>query len=152
LSVWPLQVNGVDSADVKLGWGPAGGYVYQKSYVEFFCSPDAFKQFAQMVQGHATLTYMAANSAGSFFSDNESTACISWGAFPASEIKQAYVSCANGFKAWSAEAFELWSMWQDVLPADSDARKLLQELKDSWFLVSLVENDYVSGDVYRMFS
>merc|ERR550514_1759353 len=42
------RVNGALSTDVVYGWGPAGsgaarGVVYQKAYVEFFCSPTVLK-------------------------------------------------------------------------------------------------------------
>ena len=33
------RVNGVPSSDPLFGWGGAGGYVFQKAYVEFFCDP-----------------------------------------------------------------------------------------------------------------
>jgi methylenetetrahydrofolate reductase (NADPH) len=29
-------VDAVPSADATLGWGPPGGYVFQKAFVEFF--------------------------------------------------------------------------------------------------------------------
>eukprot|EP00350_Pseudokeronopsis_sp_OXSARD2_P009114 CAMPEP_0170550638 /NCGR_PEP_ID=MMETSP0211-20121228/8664_1 /TAXON_ID=311385 /ORGANISM="Pseudokeronopsis sp., Strain OXSARD2" /LENGTH=194 /DNA_ID=CAMNT_0010857279 /DNA_START=777 /DNA_END=1361 /DNA_ORIENTATION=+ len=34
------KVNGAPSDDPKFGWGPTHGYVYQKSYVEFFIPPE----------------------------------------------------------------------------------------------------------------
>lgn len=30
-------VNGASSGDEIVGWGPNGGYVFQKCFVEFFC-------------------------------------------------------------------------------------------------------------------
>lgn len=33
------KVNGAPSTDPAVGWGGQGGYVYQKAYLEFFCSP-----------------------------------------------------------------------------------------------------------------
>lgn len=30
------NVNGAQSEDQVVGWGPRGGYVYQKAYLEFF--------------------------------------------------------------------------------------------------------------------
>jgi hypothetical protein len=37
------KIDGLPSEDEQVGWGPAGGYVYQKAYLEFFCSPDRLK-------------------------------------------------------------------------------------------------------------
>ena len=40
LGWWPVgsqpAVDGLPSDDDTVGWGPAGGYVYQKPFVEFF--------------------------------------------------------------------------------------------------------------------
>eukprot|EP00892_Ulva_mutabilis_P003374 jgi/Ulvmu1/1408/UM011_0137.1 len=144
------KVNAAESADVTQGWGPAGGYVYQKGYVEFFCSADAFKALAEAAQTRSTLSYMATDASGNFFSDCEATTAVAWGAFAASEIKQPLVACADGFKAWAGEAFDLWCMWQATLEEGSAASSVLQDFRDSWFLVSMLENDYVNGDVFSL--
>lgn len=34
------SVNCAPSTDSKVGWGPAGGYVFQKAYLEFFIAED----------------------------------------------------------------------------------------------------------------
>ena len=36
------NVNGTPSEDAVVGWGGAGGRVYQKAYLEFFTSKDKF--------------------------------------------------------------------------------------------------------------
>ena len=145
-----MQVNAAESADVTHGWGPAGGYIYQKGYVEFFCSADAFKALAQAAQSRSTVSYMATDASANFFSDSDATTAVAWGVFPASEIKQPLVACADGFKAWAAEAFELWGMWQGTLEEGSTAGPILQGIRKSWFLVGMLDNDYVSGDVFSV--
>ena len=42
-------VNGAPSDDEVYGWGGAGGYVYQKAYVEFFCDRETFEIFQTTV-------------------------------------------------------------------------------------------------------
>lgn len=145
-----MQVDGIKSVDVTHGWGPAGGYVYQKGFVEFFCSASTFKALVEAVQGYSTLSYMATDASGNFFSDSEATTAVSWGAFPASEIKQPLVTCAEGFKAWAGEAFDLWGMWQAVVSDGSPAHGVLKNIRDSWFLVALLDNDYTSGNVFSL--
>lgn len=142
-----VQVNGAPSEDAKEGWGGAGGFVYSRGFVEFFCSPDALKPLAAALQGSKTLSYMATNAAGDA-SGSEATTAVAWGAFPTSEVKQALVACPDGFKAWAAEAFGLWSMWGDVLEAGSPAKTVIDNIQNSWYLVSVVENDFVTGDVF----
>lgn len=145
-----VQVNGSESSNVTHGWGPTGGYVYQKGFVEFFCSADAFKALAEAAQSRSTLSYMATDASGNFFCDSEATTAVSWGAFPAAEIKQPLVACVDGFKAWAGEAFELWGMWQAVLGEGSPGNGVVQGIRDTWFLVAMLDNDYVGGDVFSI--
>lgn len=142
-----MQVNGLASADKANGWGPAGGHVFQKGFVEFFCSPDAFKQLEMTLQGSKSLSYSASNAAGAVSGTTKTTA-VSWGVFPGSEVKQPLVSSADSFKVWAQEAFGLWSMWIDVLEAGSPGKTVLEDIQKSWYLVSVVEEDYVAGDVF----
>ena len=42
------------------GWGGPGGYVYQKAYVEFFCSREKLDALVDKSKAFPSLTYMAA--------------------------------------------------------------------------------------------
>ena len=44
-------------------------YVYQKAYVEFFCSPERFATLQKALAGRKMLTYMAVNAAGTLHSN-----------------------------------------------------------------------------------
>ena len=55
--------------------------------------------------------------------------------------------------AWKAEAFALWrTIWADAYDEDSETRALLYDIHDTYFLVSVVDNDFVSGDIWRVFA
>ena len=60
------RVNAARSDDADVGWGGAGGYVFQKAYVEFFVSPELFKRLLPAFERHPTLTYHAIDAAGLF--------------------------------------------------------------------------------------
>ena len=62
----PLQpvVNAARSDDAVVGWGGPGGYVYQKAYVEFFCSPDKLDRLEAAAAQRPWLTWMAVNHQG----------------------------------------------------------------------------------------
>ena len=65
------------------------------------------------------------------------------------EVIQPTVVCAPSFAVWKDEAFELWtSEWGALYEEGSAARDLLAGIKDSWVLVSVVDNDYVAGDLF----
>jgi hypothetical protein len=61
------RVNAAPSEDASFGWGPAGGTVYQKAYLEFFCSPSNLERLLALLQSsqeHASITLQAFNAAG----------------------------------------------------------------------------------------
>ena len=56
-------IDGARSEDDIVGWGPAGGYVYQKCFVEFFVKREDVELIAHKVQehGHGWVDFFAAN-------------------------------------------------------------------------------------------
>jgi len=51
------SVNGVPSTDPVHGWGGAGGYVYQKAYLEFFVSQEKFEILVERISKTPSITY-----------------------------------------------------------------------------------------------
>lgn len=50
------------------------------------------------------------------------------------------------------EAFQLWSTeWGSLYEEGSPSAKLISGITDSWYLVSLVDNDFVDGNLYAVF-
>lgn len=147
-------VNGEKSDSLSVGWGGPGGYVYQKAYLEFFCSREKLNALVDKCKGHPSLTYMAVNKEGTWMSNvgpGEVNA-VTWGVFPAREIIQPTVVDPSSFMVWKDEAFEIWSRgWALLYPEDDPSRKLLEEVQNSHFLVSLVDNDYINGDLFAIF-
>ena len=164
------QVNGAKSSDANVGWGPQNGYVYQKGYVEFFASPEMTTQIIELCESdpekYGNLSYSALNSAGEERTNCEgSTNSVTWGVFPANTVQAPTVVDAGAFKIWSKEAFGLWTSewasaysaeegyeWTDGAAASADSAAFIQSIKDSWFLVNIVDNDYVdtASDVFTI--
>jgi len=145
------QVNAAPSDDPKVGWGGAGGYVYQKAYVEFFISPEKFVQLQTAVKEQPSLTYLAVNSSGEFHGNQRSTNvnAVTWGVFPGKEIIQPTVVDQESFLVWKDEAFQLWlTEWASLYPKNSTSTQVIQSIVDAWYLVSVVENDYISGNLF----
>lgn len=61
-------IDGATSEDDVVGWGPRGGYVYQKSFVEFFVGKEDVEKIEKKVreQGHGWVNYFAGNLEVSF--------------------------------------------------------------------------------------
>ncbi|KDP29529.1 hypothetical protein JCGZ_19242 [Jatropha curcas] len=148
-------VNGEKSDSLTVGWGGPGGYVYQKAYLEFFCSPIKLQDLVNKSKAWPQLTYMAVDRAGTVVSNvgpNDVNA-VTWGVFPAKQIIQPTVVDPASFNVWKDEAFEIWSRgWASLYPEGDPSRKLLEEVQDNYFLVSLVDNDYIHGDIFAIFA
>jgi methylenetetrahydrofolate reductase (NADPH) len=154
------RVNGALSSDPLFGWGPSGGVCYQKAYCEFFCSPDMLKKIEAALKDHTHIEMMGINTAGDLRGNTAGTqthytnttahvTAVTWGVFPGQEIQQPTVVDLNSFVAWKDEAFELWSDWHDALPEDSAARSIVKKCQSEWYLVNLVDNNYLSSDLFH---
>lgn len=154
------SVNGVPSDDSTVGWGGPGGYVYQKAYLEFFCSPYNLKRFESILASSSSfpsLSYTAMNRAGVKASNVKleqavSVNAVTWGVFPNKEIIQPTVVDQASFATWKDEAFALWtSQWRQVYEPGSPSYILVGEIYETYFLVNLVDNDFVKGDIFAVF-
>ncbi|KAK9842943.1 hypothetical protein WJX74_004685 [Apatococcus lobatus] len=148
------RVNGTPSSDPSVGWGGDHGYVYQKAYVEFFASPEAFKSLQGRLDKRPSITYMAVNQAGDVHANitPQDVNAVTWGVFPAKEVIQPTVVDPQSFNVWKDEAFQLWtSEWGSLYEEGSKSRKVIDKVASTYFLVSVVDNDYINGNLYQAF-
>ena len=48
---------------------------------------------------------------------------------------------------WAEEAFSLWtSMWLNLYEFDTPSFDLIETIRDTFFLVAIIDNDYIRGD------
>ena len=64
-------------------------YVYQKAYVEFFCSPESFRALEARLASAPSVTYMAVNAAGQNASN-----------VPAGAVRGSALKLFLGFRAY----------------------------------------------------
>lgn len=76
--------------------------------------------------------------------DKETPIAVTWGVFPGREVIQPTVVDPNSFKVWKDEAFSLWEDWSSLYEEGSGSRKVLNHIRDSYYLVNLVDNDYAN--------
>ena len=148
------QVNAAPSDSPDVGWGGPGGYVYQKAYVEFFTSRDKLEKLMKRASALPSISFHAINAKGESFSslDVQAVSAVTWGVFPGREIIQPTVVDSKSFEIWKDEAFELWlAEWRALYEKDSESWNLITRMHQDHFLVNVVENDYVNGDIYRLF-
>jgi methylenetetrahydrofolate reductase (NADPH) len=147
------RVNGAKSEDPVHGWGGPGGFVYQKAYVEFFCSPEQLASLKSTLASYPSIKYSAVNSKGEYESSSSSaTTAVTWGVFPDREVVQPTVVGKDAFMVWKDECFGLWkSQWQSVYEAGSASHGVIQQIHDSYYLVTVVDNDFVGGNILAPF-
>ena len=138
------SVNGVTSTHPVHGWGPKGGYVYQKAYVELLISPDLIRDVIFHVEQNSNMTYYAVTKDGELKTNapSEGPNAVTWGVFPGKEIVQPTIVETISFLAWKDEAFRLGTDWAKCHAASSLSRKLIDEIMDEWYLINIVDNDF----------
>jgi methylenetetrahydrofolate reductase (NADPH) len=95
-------VDGKESGDEVFGWGPRGGFVFQKvgggpilrlatliyvqAFVEFWLPTADWKSLREKLDKHPEVTYFAGNGNGQFeASDDAAVTPVTWGSFPGKE-------------------------------------------------------------------
>ncbi len=145
------RVNAAPSDDPAVGWGGAGGYVYQKAYVEFFLSAEHLHTLLEIFSRNPHISFHAINNEGTAYTNCDSVNAVTWGVFPGKEIIQPTVVDPDSFRVWKEEAFSLWmSMWGELYPTGSRSRELLEHVQDTFYLVNVVDNDFVNGDIWTL--
>lgn len=152
------RVNGIPSDDKMFGWGPENGYVYQKAYVEFFVCEQGCRALLEVIEAqYPTLDFHALNCKGKELKrraggDEDGPCAVTWGVFPSCEVLQPTIVDPTSFVAWKDEAFEQWTeQWANVYSDDSPSHSLIWTIHDSFWLVNLVDNDFVRGDIFKVF-
>jgi len=98
--------------------------VYQKAYLEFFCTKDVLDKITTGMGKTSTISYMAVDKKGTQLGNvkSDSVNAVTWGVFPAQEIRQPTVVDVVSFMAWKDEAFSLWGEWSSIY---AEARSLV---------------------------
>eukprot|EP01130_Rhizamoeba_saxonica_P000815 TRINITY_DN10723_c0_g1_i1.p1 TRINITY_DN10723_c0_g1~~TRINITY_DN10723_c0_g1_i1.p1 ORF type:complete len:615 (-),score=162.45 TRINITY_DN10723_c0_g1_i1:33-1877(-) len=148
------RVNAAPSNDPAIGWGGDGGIVYQKEYLEFFCSPSHFEWFESEVSKYGNrFSYQASTVNGDIVGNVTEAIAVTWGVFPGKQIQQPTVVDPTSFKYWKDEAFELWkAKWGRIYPKDSESRELINTIHDNYYLVNIVDNDFLNGNIFNIFT
>lgn len=106
-------VDGVESADEVFGWGPKGGYIFQKSFVEFFTTEKEWERIREKIKDDLNISFYAGNNKvrtldegnlgkGGFMTNMEESAAntVTWGVFPGKEIVQPTIIEEVSFRNW----------------------------------------------------
>ncbi|KAK6529018.1 hypothetical protein TWF694_004238 [Orbilia ellipsospora] len=148
-------LNGVKSSDPVHGWGPKNGYVYQKMYIELLVSPDVLSELITRIERTSDLTYYAVNKAGVLHHNAPAGGgpnAVTWGVFPGKEIVQPTIVELISFLAWKDELYRLGEDWAACYPPASVSRHIISNVMENWFLVNIVNNNFLDNDsIFELF-
>ncbi|XP_038145474.1 methylenetetrahydrofolate reductase isoform X1 [Cyprinodon tularosa] len=140
------NINGKPSTDPIVGWGPPGGYVFQKAYLEFFTSSENVSALLKVLKKYEPrVNYHIVNVHGRNMTNAHEMQpnAVTWGIFPGREIVQPTVVDPVSFMYWKDEAFALWiEQWAKLYEDESPSRMIIKYIHDNYFLVNLVDNDF----------
>lgn len=160
-------VDGLPSSHSIHGWGPAGGFVFQKAFVEFFLPASDWHRILrphlESVDVREQVSWYAADYGGGFDSSENSEAvhAVTWGMFPGKEIATATMVEEVSFRAWAEEAFGVWAEWARCVGgvgisgeggggegeggSSSQARGFLKECMEGCWLVNVIGHEFREG-------
>lgn len=143
--------NAARSTDKIFGWGPTNGLVYQKGFVEMFVHKQQWESVLKPRlehYGRRKVSYYVGDADGSFDTnlDAGSSNVVTWGVFPNSQIIQTTIVEEESFKAWTDEAFSIWSEWAKLFPRNTPANSFLRQMRSEYCIVSIVHHDFIETD------
>ena len=71
----------------------------------------------------------------------------------ASILHHARLSCVSLSlaKVWKGEAFRLWvDLWASLYDDESKSAELLHEVHDTYYLVAVVDNNFIDGNLWEV--
>jgi methylenetetrahydrofolate reductase (NADPH) len=148
------RVNAAPSSDVTFGWGSPGGYVYQKAYIEFFAPEHMVDMLFEAAKSLPSLTMYAVKAKETTLrstTTHNGPVAVTWGVFPNQEVIQPTIVDPVSFLAWKDEAFDVWTkVWAELYPENSPSRAVLAGIHKSHYLVTVLDNDFVGGDIFTI--
>ena len=97
----------------------------------------------------------AINNLGQEFhvgAEDSGVTALTWGVFPNREILQPTIFDPTAFLVWAEEAFSLWtSMWLNLYDIDTESYNLIESIRDTFFLVAIIDNDFTSPTESQIF-
>ena len=109
-----------------------------------------FILFFQVLKRYPSVNVHVVNHDGSLNCTNNEKLqpnAVTWGVYPGCEIKQPTIVDPVSFRAWSEEAFALWTkVWGKLYEPESKSRQVIDHIATNYYLVNLVDNDFAKGN------
>ena len=142
-----VAASNVPSEDPVIGWGPPGGFISQKGYLEFLMPKSRLASLLACIQSHPGVSYQVVSSDMMVdltnLEDRDQALALSWAVFPGQELVIPAIAQPRLFPVWSQEVFRLLEAgWGGLYPEDSGARAVIRDVAANYLHVWLVDNDF----------
>lgn len=144
------RVNCASSSDPVVGWGPEGGFVFQKAYCEFLIPKDKVQKIIKFFEKYPSFSYQAMNVSGEHLINvsEDDVNAVTWGVFPAKEIQQPTVVDHRAFELWVNEVFgHIKQDWLNLYKEDEPSYKIINTLYNDYYLMNVVDNDFTQDQL-----
>ena len=148
-------VDGLPSSDPIHGWGPTGGFIFQKPFIELFLPAKDWREklcpCVKRPEVKAEVSWYAENCFRDFETSepDDSMHAVTWGSFKGKEIATATMVEQVNFRQWAEEAFAKWEQWSHVV-LKKESRDFLQSQKNDLWLVNVIGHGYREGEGNRL--
>jgi len=97
--------------------------------------------------------FFAANSQGECRTNipEDGRNAVTWGVFPGHEVVQTTIIERESFLTWKDEAFSIWAEWTSFYAPGSSQRAVLDKVRKTRWLVSIVHHDFKRPDALWSF-
>ena len=142
-----VAASNVPSEDPVIGWGPPGGFISQKGYLEFLMPRSRLASLLACVQSYPGVSYQVVSSDMTVdltnLEDRDQALAITWAVFPGQDLVTTAIAQPSMFPVWSQEVFSLLEAgWGGLYPEDTKARSVIRDMATSYLHVWLVDNDF----------
>jgi len=126
-----------------------------------FIDQSIVQSLCTFLDNYPSISYQAVNKSGVKYQNvsDEEVNAVTWGVFKGREIIQPTVVDATAFMIWKEEALNIFSnTWALIYKAskndkgeeiagDDASYEFMQKCSENLFVVNIVENDYVGGNL-----
>jgi methylenetetrahydrofolate reductase (NADPH) len=123
------------------------GYIYQKEYLEFFCSRDKLLSILKCINKmnqKKRYIYCATNVSNKIITNaRKCDVTISWSVLNEHNILKINTISYDKFLKWKDNSYKILRDWMELYDIKSTSYEVLNNMHENYYLVYIIDNDYV---------
>jgi methylenetetrahydrofolate reductase len=139
-------INGLSTQN-DFSWSSDMGYIYQKEYLEFFCSRDKLLSILKCINKmnqKKRYIYCATNVSNKIITNaRKCDVTISWSVLNEHNILKINTISYDKFLKWKDNSYKILRDWMELYDIKSTSYEVLNNMHENYYLVYIIDNDYV---------